>query len=74
MAIAKISGAGLSAIAVSVALLWGCLISERVIVRQANLEMSQTLREVRLMRLRRVSQPVSVPLPRIHRHVRPSIG
>lgn len=74
MAIAKISGAGLSAIAVSVALLWGCLISERVIVRQANLEMSQTLREVRLMRLRRVSQPVSVPLPRVPRQVRPSIG
>jgi hypothetical protein len=75
MAIARLSGAGLTTIALAVALLWGCLITERMIVRRANAEMSRTLRDVRLMRFRRViTHPVSVPARRVPRPVRPALG
>jgi hypothetical protein len=74
MAIARITGQGLTAIGISVALLWGCFISERLIVRQATLEASRTLREVRAMRLRRHMQPVSAPAPRPARPARPVAG
>ena len=46
MPIMKITGQGLSAIALSVALLWGCIISERVTARQAFAERAKVLREV----------------------------
>ena len=64
MAIAKITGQGLTAIGISVALLWGCFISERLIVRQANVKASRALQEIRTMRLRKHSQPVSAPVVR----------
>lgn len=73
MKIAQISGAGLATIGVMVTLLWGCLIGERVIVNRANVEMARTLREVRLMRARRFTQPVSVPA-RFPRPARPTLG
>ena len=71
---AKISGTGLAAMALAVAGLWGCLIAERLIVREANLQAAQSLREMRLMRLRRFAQPVSAPLPRVTRPSRRSLG
>lgn len=74
MAIAKITEQGLTAIAIMVALLWGCLLSERLIVKHANSEVTRTIREIRLMQLRRRSQPVSVPAPRSPRPVRPALG
>ncbi len=63
MPIAKITGQGLIAIAISVALLWGCLVSERLIVNRANEEASRSLRDLRLMRQQRHAIPVSVPVP-----------
>ncbi len=69
MPIAKITGQGLTAIALSVALLWGCLIGERVMVRRASAERAQVMRDLRRIRLRANpvqlhprSEPVSVPL------------
>jgi len=50
--IAKITGQGLAAIALLVALLWGCLIAERRIVRQANAGRDRALQELRLLRSR----------------------
>ena len=67
MPIAKITGQGLMAIALSVALLWGCLIGERVLTRQAFRERARVMRS--LGRLRH-GQPVSAPQsqsPRIRR-------
>ena len=55
MPIAKITGQGLSAIALSVALLWACLIGERGLVRQADVKRAQALEEIR--RLRRQAEP-----------------
>jgi len=64
MPIVKITGPGLSAIGLSVALLWGCLISERVITRDAIRERTRVVRELEQMRLERRATPVSVPVPR----------
>jgi hypothetical protein len=64
MGIVKITGPGLSAIGLSVALLWGCLIAERVIVRDAVKERTRVVRELERMRLERQSTPVSVPVLR----------
>lgn len=74
MAVAKITGQGLTAIAVSVGLLWGCLVGERLIVRQANAEASRTMYELRVMKLRRDTQPVAVPGLKIPRPSRPFVG
>lgn len=67
MPIAKITGQGLAAIALSVALLWGCLISERVMVRRASAERTLVMRDLQRMqrthlRLNRRSEPVSAPV------------
>lgn len=44
---AGISRQGLGMIAVLVALLWGCLVGERVIVSRANQEVLRALRDMR---------------------------
>jgi hypothetical protein len=64
MPIVKITGPGLSAIGLSVALLWGCLIAERVITRDAIGERTRVVRELERMRLERQATPVSVPVLR----------
>jgi len=46
MAIAAITKEGLAAIAILVAILWGCLVSERLTVQRANQEMGRVLREM----------------------------
>jgi len=62
--IVKITGPGLYAIGLSVALLWGCLISERLITRDAVRERTRVVRELEQMRLERQATPVSVPILR----------
>ena len=46
MAIAAITKQGLWTIAILVVILWRCLVTERLTVRKANLEMGQALREM----------------------------
>jgi len=65
--IAKITGQGLAAIALSVALLWSCLIGERVTVRRASAERTLVMRDLQRMqrtnlKLNRRSEPVSSPV------------
>ena len=72
MSIAKITGPGLAAIAVSVALLWGCLIGERVMVRRASTERALVMRDLQRLQRTRLqgnpgqldhsSEPVSIPV------------
>ena len=69
MPIAKITGQGLATIALSVALLWGCFISERLTVKHAAAQQALVMRELREMQRFRKMQPVSsparqAPLPR----------
>jgi hypothetical protein len=70
MPIAKITGQGLTAIALSVAGLWGCLVGERVIVNQANREAYRTMRDMRSMRNRQ--RPRTIPVSAPVYHVLPS--
>jgi len=71
MVFAKITGAGLSSIAMLVIVLWACILGEHMIVERANLELSQAMSELRQLQKKRV-EPVSSPL-RSH-PVRPAIG
>ncbi|HLK67384.1 MAG TPA: hypothetical protein VKU19_28305 [Bryobacteraceae bacterium] len=73
MAIAKITGPGLAAIAVSVALLWSCVLGERSLARRAVTERAQVLREMQRLQRRR-TVPVSLPSPRTHHHERTTAG
>jgi len=63
VAIVKITRTGLAGMAVSVALLWGCLISERYVVERAGLERAQALYQLERLRQGRQPQPVSLPRP-----------
>jgi hypothetical protein len=74
MPIVKITGQGLSAIALSVALLWGCLISERVTARRALAERAKVLREISRMQHRQRTQPASTPAPFIRHRARVAAG
>jgi hypothetical protein len=68
MPIAKITGQGLLAMAFSVALLWVCLIGERVMVNRARQERVRLMQEIEQFH-RKHSVPVSVPArltPRVH--------
>ncbi len=72
MPIVKITGQGLSAIALSVALLWGCWFEERSVNRRAFTERARVMRE--LQQLQRTAQPASSPLNPIHRVPHVSAG
>lgn len=70
MPIAKITGQGLAAIACSVALLWACLVGERVTVRHARREHARVIRDLHFMQTHRRVEPVSIPVPVTPRGVR----
>ena len=74
MPIVKITGQGLSAIALSVALLWGLLIAERYVSRKAGEGRAQALEEIRRMQRPSAPQPVSVPLPHPAPAAKPALG
>lgn len=64
MPVAKITGQGLFAIACSVALLWSCLIGERVLQRNAGSERLRALRGIEQLQQRQSRPtPVTVPMP-----------
>jgi len=70
MPIAQITRPGLAAVAISVALLWTCVIGERLMMRQAALERATVMRQV--VRSRQRAEPVVAPAPfvrhRAHSH------
>ncbi len=74
VAMAKITGQGLRAIAVAVVLLWACIVAEHLIVRAANQEAWRALRDLEAMRLRRHNERVSTPVPHVVRPARPTLG
>ncbi len=62
MPIARITGPGLAAMALSVMALWGCFIAERLTMRRALAEQTRVMRDLDRMRSReRTPQPVSTP-------------
>jgi len=72
MTIARITTPGLTAMGLSVFLLWGCLISERLIVHRAAQQETQVLREMHFLRQRQRAQPADAPAPRRSRPIRPA--
>jgi len=74
MPVVKITGQGLSAIALLVALLWYCFLTERATVRHAAAGCAQALEEIHRLRRRVAPQPVSVPLPHLAVPAKPALG
>ena len=74
MPIVKVTGQGLSAIALSVALLWGCLIGERVAARRAFSERARVMRDISRIERRQRTRPVSAPVPFIPHRSRIAAG
>jgi hypothetical protein len=74
MSIAAITGQGLSAIALSVALLWGCFIGEQLLIRNAMRDMARVKAELRILQRWQRTQPVSAPVLRPFHRARPGAG
>jgi hypothetical protein len=72
MALAKISGAGLSSIAMLVVILWACILGEHLIVDRANREFTSAMAQLHELQMKKQAEPASVPTPRHFRH--PAIG
>ena len=63
MALVKITRQGLVTIAILVAILWGCVLTERRISRNSRIETYRALRDIRYLKFRRRVEPTSRPLP-----------
>ena len=74
MPIAKITGQGLAAIALSVALLWACFVGERLLVRHTLDQRVQLMRELHRMQRDHRAQPVYAPTPRGPHPTRVTVG
>ncbi len=74
VAIAKITGQGLTSIAVLVALLWACVIGERVIAGRANAGAAEVYDAMRTLRLKKQREPAAVPGKTEHHRARPAMG
>lgn len=74
MAIARITSQGLTSIAIVVALLWACVIGERVIVRRANAETTEAVRAIRSLQLKNRREPAATPVHPTPRRLRPDLG
>jgi hypothetical protein len=71
MAVVAISRQGLAAIAIAVALLWGCIFAEGRIAHRAAAVQARALRDLRWLRQRTVQPvPVAVPQSPFVRHPR----
>ncbi len=57
MPLVGITNRGLTTLAILVALLWGCLVAERVTAVRANREASQVIEQLRRLRMKRFVEP-----------------
>lgn len=74
MPVAKITGQGLTSIAVLVALLWTCVIGERVIISRANANAVEVVRAMRELRSKNRRAPAATPVPPSRRPPRAAVG
>jgi hypothetical protein len=72
--IARITGQGLTSIALLVVLLWAFVIGERIIVDRANAETSEALRAMRSLQLKNRRQPAATPVRPPLRRQHPELG
>jgi hypothetical protein len=59
--VVKITGQGIAAIALSVALLWGCWIATRITMERSLTERARVLHDLQLLQRKHRPEPVSVP-------------
>jgi len=71
---AKITGQGLTSIAILVALLWTCAIGERIILGRATADAAQVMRAMRELRFKTRRQPAAAPARPPHRRLRTALG
>ena len=64
MPLMKITGQGLWAIAALTAILWGCLIVERLTIANARVEGERALEQIRVLQLKKAIPAASPALPR----------
>jgi len=74
MPIAKITGQGLAAIALSVAILWACFIGERLTIKHAAARQARVMRELHQLRRNRQAEPVSGPEHHVSHPARVTVG
>jgi hypothetical protein len=74
VSVAKITGQGLTSVAILVALLWTCAIGERLILGRANADAAQVMRAMRELRFKTRRQPATVPTRPPHRRLRTELG
>ena len=74
MPAAKITGQGLTSIAILVALLWTCVIGERLMVGRAIAGTTQVMRAMRELRLKNRRQPAATPTRPSHRRLHTEVG
>jgi hypothetical protein len=74
VAIARITGQGLTSIAVLVVLLWACAIGERVIVDRADGESAKAVRAIHSLQLKNRRQPAATPVRPTRHRQRPEVG
>ena len=73
MPIAKITGPGLAAIGISVAMLWGCVLGQRMMVDRAFTERARVMHDVQLLQRSHSPEKVSSPLQK-PRRIRTTAG
>ena len=61
MALARITRSGLTAIAILVAILWSCVLTERRITRNSRIETYRALRDIRYLKFKQHIEPTSQP-------------
>lgn len=74
VAITKITGQGLISIAILVAVLWACVIGERVIAGRANDGAAQALRAMRTLQMKNRREPAASPARPLHRRLHADVG
>jgi hypothetical protein len=74
VSVAKITGQGLTSIAILVALLWTCAIGERVILGRAHAGAAQVMRAMRELQSKNRRQPAAAPARTPHRRLRTEAG
>ena len=62
MAIAKITGQGLTWIATLVIILWCCILAESFVMRNARIEVQRSMMNLRALRFKRQAEPAALPI------------
>ena len=74
MALATITRQGLVSIAILVAILWGCVFTERRMSRNSKMETYRALRDMRYLKFKRRVEPASTPASHPTPSIRPVLG